>query len=61
MDGKKTYTGLVVILIGLASRALGLSETILDAEIAIVADYLVQLAGLAFAWYGRYKARPKVA
>ena len=52
MKGYKTYTGLVIIFLGL----IGANNIFLPEETANVADIIVQILGLAFAAYGRYEA-----
>ena len=55
LAGKKTYIGLAISLLG----ALGVFKYISEADLASFLDVGFQIAGLAFAWYGRYKAKPK--
>ena len=52
MKGYKTYTGLVIALLGY----LGVSQYFGAENSAQFADNIVQLAGLILAAYGRYKA-----
>ena len=54
MDGKKTYTGIAVALIGV----FGFAKYISPEETASVIDLTLQLAGLIMAVYGRIKATP---
>ena len=48
----RTISGLLVSLLGL----LGVSQIISDTEIAQFLDLAIQLGGLLWAWYARYKA-----
>jgi len=52
MEGYKTYTGLTIVLIGLA-----LSKYLDQSEIEVLAVSIVQLVGIGLAIYGRYKAK----
>lgn len=53
--GKKTYIGLVVALAG----ALGVFNYVSEADFTTTLNTLLEFAGLVFAAYGRYKAKPK--
>lgn len=52
MKGYKTYTGLIISALGL----LGISSYFSETEVAQIADLIIQVIGLVYAWYGRYKA-----
>jgi hypothetical protein len=52
MEGYKTYTGLAIALIGLL-----LSGYLDKNETEVLATSIVQLVGIGFAIYGRYKAK----
>lgn len=52
MDGKKTYAGIAAVLVGLFGE-----EFISRDEIESALFMGIQIAGLIFAVYGRYKAR----
>lgn len=47
-----TFAGLAVIILGM----LGVTDIALENEITTVIDYVIQIIGIAVAWYGRYKA-----
>jgi hypothetical protein len=51
MNGYKTYTGLVAILLGLV-----LGKYFSESELVVIASAILEIGGLAFAGYGRYKA-----
>ena len=53
MAGSRTYTGLVITFLGL----IGVSNLFTEAETAQIADLILQVIGLAFAAYGRYKTQ----
>ena len=53
LEGKKTYIGIAVVLVGF----FGLSSLISDAEIASSIDSIIQLTGVAVAVYGRYATK----
>ena len=55
LAGKKTYIGIVVALVG----ALGLFRYVSEGDITTTLNTLTEVLGLAFAAYGRYKAKPK--
>ena len=55
LDGYRTYTGLVIALLGLV----GVSKFFAEGELEVVISIVIQLAGLLFAAYGRYKATCK--
>ncbi len=52
MEGKKTYTGLLVLVVGM----LGGAQYVSDAEVALAVDTLLQFAGVLVAVYGRLVA-----
>lgn len=53
MKGKKTYTGIIIALIG----ALGFSDYVSAPEITKIVDIILQLIGFALAIYGRAKTQ----
>lgn len=55
LEGYKTYTGIVVALLG----AIGISKFFTDGEVTQIADIIITVAGLVIAAYGRYKAKNK--
>jgi hypothetical protein len=55
LEGKKTYIGLVIALLGV----LGLGDLISEGELTVVVDAVLQIAGIAIAAYGRLVAKPK--
>ena len=55
MKGYKTYTGLVITLLGL----IGVSKWFSASETAQVADIILQAVGLLLALYGRMQANKK--
>ncbi len=52
MKGYKTYTGIIVSFLGF----IGVAKYFVGDELEQLVDLIIQLAGLAFAVYGRYKA-----
>ena len=56
LDGKKTYVGLAITLLGV----LGLGNLISEGEANQAVDLVIQLVGLVVAVYGRVKAKPQV-
>ena len=54
-EGKKTYIGLFIALAG----AFGIFKYVTETDLATTLNTLLEVAGLAFATYGRYKAKPK--
>lgn len=52
MKGTRTYTGILVSLLGF----IGVAQYFNDTELTQVVDNIIQLVGLAVAVYGRYKA-----
>lgn len=48
----KTIVGLLVSLLGL----IGVAQFISESELTQFIDLAIQLGGLLWAWYGRYKA-----
>ena len=54
LEGRKTYIGLVIALIGV----LGLNKYVAEAELAELLNKTLEVVGLAMAMYGRYKAKP---
>ena len=55
LEGKKTFIGIAVVIIGFFGGAKLISE----AETAQTIDSILQLIGIGITIYGRYKARPK--
>lgn len=55
LSGKKTYIGLIVALAG----ALGVFKYFSEGNLTITLNTIAEIAGLLFAAYGRYKAKPK--
>jgi hypothetical protein len=61
MNGFKTYTGIAVAALGLVLGLLGIGDTeasTLAAQIVGALDQILTAGGLAFAAYGRAKAKP---
>ena len=58
MQGLKTYTGIVVTLLGLIMTALKVNIT--TDEIQPIVNAFFEFGGMVLAAYGRYKAQPKV-
>lgn len=54
MDGKKTYTGIAIVVIGLVMSWLGIGG---ETEAAELVTAGAQVFGLLVATYGRYVAR----
>lgn len=54
LEGRKTYIGLVIALVGV----LGLNKYVAEAELAELLNKTLEVVGLAMAMYGRYKAKP---
>lgn len=54
MEGRKTYTGLVIALIGV----FGLAAYITPAEAGEAMNHVFELVGIAMAVYGRVVAKP---
>ena len=54
-EGKKTYIGIIIALAG----AFGLFSYISESNFATTLNTILEIAGLVFAAYGRYKAKPK--
>ena len=52
LDGKKTYIGIIVALVG----ALGLFKYVSEGNLTTTLNTLAEIAGLLLAAYGRYKA-----
>lgn len=50
LEGKKTYIGLVIIVLGW----LGIGGIISESDVTIVVDNIIQLVGIVIAVYGRY-------
>ena len=48
----KTYVGIAVIVLGW----LGVSDLISESEISTIVDHVLQLGGIVYAIYGRFKA-----
>lgn len=55
MEGKKTYFGLLLTVLGIA----GLGSLISGQELNVLADSVMKIAGIAIAVYGRINALPK--
>lgn len=55
MRGYRTYTGLVIALLG----ALGFGELITEEELTQLTDLSLTLGGIIMAAYGRYKTHDK--
>lgn len=53
MEGKKTYIGLAITVLGI----LGFGEIISEGELTAVVDAVLQLAGIALSVYGRFVAK----
>ena len=56
MDGKKTWTGIIIVLLGF----LGVDAFILPGEVNVIYDNLFEIVGIAFASYGNWKAHKKL-
>lgn len=48
----KTYTGLIIVLLGW----LGLADYVVESEISTLVDGIIQGVGIVLSFYGRYKA-----
>ena len=55
MEGKKTYFGLLLTVLGIA----GLGGLISGDELNVLADSIMKIAGILIAVYGRIVALPK--
>ena len=55
LKGKKTFIGLFIALLG----AIGVFKYVSEGDLTTTLNTLAELGGLAFAAYGRYKAKPK--
>ena len=55
LEGKKTYIGILIALAG----ALGIFKYISEGDLATTLNTIVEVCGLAFASYGRYKTNHK--
>ena len=55
LEGKKTYIGLIISLVG----ALGLFKYVSEGDLTTTLNTLFEIGGLALATYGRFKAQPK--
>ena len=55
LQGKKTYIGLALALAGF----LGIFEYISEGDLSKVLNNGMEIAGIIFAVYGRFKAKPK--
>lgn len=51
-SGYNTYAGILVSLLG----SLGFASWLTEADVALFFDLMLQLVGLMYALYGRYKA-----
>ena len=54
LEGKKTYLGLAIALVGI----LGLSQYISEAETTTLLNSLFEIVGIVIAIYGRIVTRP---
>ncbi len=54
LSGKKTYIGLIITLLGTTQ----VSRYVTSEEIGKIIDLCMQLGGLLYAAYGRWKAKP---
>ena len=54
-EGKKTYIGLAVTLFGV----LGAFSYVSESDLTATLNTIITFAGLLFAAYGRFKAKPK--
>ncbi len=54
LEGKKTYLGLLIALLGVV----GLGDFLSEAEASATWDSVAQIVGLVIALYGRFVARP---
>jgi len=48
----KTIAGLIIVILGLV----GVTELVTEAEVATTIDAIIQVVGIAVAWYARYQA-----
>jgi len=55
MEGKKTYAGLVVLLLGV----LGAGDLVSEAELALAIDNVLKFAGFLVTVYGRLVTKAK--
>lgn len=56
MQGYKTWTGLIITVLG----ALGIGNLFGSENVAAIVDTVAQLVGLILAAYGNYKAHQKI-
>lgn len=56
MNGYKTWTGLIITLLG----SLGIAQSFGNDQLTQLIDALFQLGGIVFAMYGNYKAHKKI-
>lgn len=56
LEGKKTFLGLAIALMGV----FGLARFVSPEETTTIVNNLFEVVGIALAIYGRIKARPKV-
>lgn len=54
-NGSNTYAGLIVVLIGLIANAFGFHIASSENLSKLIFD-LLEIAGTAYAWYGRARA-----
>ena len=52
LKGKKTYIGILMIIIGM----IGCNGIINESELSVVIDSILKIVGIFVAVYGRYKA-----
>ena len=55
LEGRKTYIGIVIALAG----AFGVFKYFSESDLMTTLNTLLEIGGLIFAAYGRYKAKPK--
>lgn len=53
LEGKKTYIGIIVVIIGW----LGFGDLVTEDNVGLIVDNVIQLIGIIVTIYGRYKAR----
>lgn len=54
LEGKKTYIGIVVALLG----AIGVFKYVSEGDLTTTLNTLAEVVGLGIAAYGRFKAKP---
>lgn len=55
LEGRKTYLGLIIALIGV----FGLAKYITPEEATLVVNHIFEIVGIAIALYGRIVTKPK--